>query len=145
MADTGEGSMETGEEQETCFICMESCKDNVRDICLCKSLVCHPTCQLEMMRNIGSVRCRVCATDFKNAGIKRRLILSNSGKFGLLISFCMMCCTVVTFTIYCFDGLLILLVETLCLLAGVLGFLIALLRTKSTFEIQSTIFLLDTS
>ena len=138
--------IETGEEQGTearvCFICLENCDQVSAEICLCKNLVCHPSCQLEMMRKMKSIKCGVCATNYKNARNTSRHALSSSGKTGIVIFSFMMFCACVTLVVFIIDNFFVLLIETLCLLAGAAGFLFVLLKSTSTYRVINTIWII---
>lgn len=135
IGNDAEGERGTKEAPYTCFICMEPCEPSPRQVCLCKTLLCHPSCQLQMMRQMESVECTVCKTPFRNASVRQRRVLSQTGWSGMCIfSFIIMLASS-TFCMYLAFGMPhILLIETVCFLFVAFSFLVILLRNPISYS-----------
>lgn len=83
------------EDEEVCYICLESGGELLSGICLCKSRV-HATCQLRAMATAAATpglqaerctHCTVCKAPFSNAElVQTRCHLTQRGQFGVAVT-----------------------------------------------------------
>lgn len=57
-------TVDTRDEQPSCFICLENCQQVV--VCQCRRMPCHAACQQRLIDQQGNATCRVCNAAYTN-------------------------------------------------------------------------------